>query len=71
MPEINIHDDYVLWLIYHQLVHQLGIVCSYMQETTSYGDEYENAYNKIKEIRDTHFPELEALLAECTKVKKG
>lgn len=70
MKEINIHDDYVLWLIYHQLTSQLGVICSYMQETTPYGDEYEKAFAKIKELREVHLPELEGLLQACVEASK-
>ena len=68
MKQINIHQDYTLWLIMNQLDAQLSIVCAYMQNTTPYGDEYEKAFDKISKVRK-ELAELENDRQECVEAR--
>lgn len=69
LKKIDIHQDYVLFQLFSLLRQQLGVVCSYMQKTTPYGEEYKKAFEKHKEISEA-LKELEDLLQDCVEARK-
>ena len=68
LKELDIHKDYTLWALLQNFKSELHIICSYMQNTTPYGTEYENAFQKSNEIYKS-IEELESLLQDCVEVR--
>ena len=68
MKELDIHDDYTLWLLMKQLGSQLNIICAYMQNTTPYGDAYERCFKTIQDLQKP-LDQLENDLQECVEAR--
>jgi len=65
---VDIHKDYVMFQLVSNLKSALNIVCTYMQETTPYGEEYQKAM-KIWEELSKMIKVYEGLLQDCIMVK--
>ena len=70
LEKINIHTDHSLWNMVALARDAVGNLCTYMQETTEYGDEYMAAYEQHKKLM-REINKYEHLLAQCAKHKKG
>ena len=68
MKTINIHEDYLMYLLVQEAKGQLHTLVSYMQETTPYGTAYQAAFDKYEKIRE-ELAEFEDLLQDCVEVK--
>lgn len=68
MKRVNIQQDYVMYQLIQLFREQLGVVCSYMQRTTPYGEEYQAAYIKYTKL-SKQINEFESLLQDCVEAK--
>ena len=70
LEEINIHTDGVLWHMFHLAKDAVGSLCTWMQDNTEYGPEYEAAFKQHNKLRK-ELDKYNDLLAQCAKHKKG
>lgn len=69
MNKIDIHKDYIMFCLMSQLTHQLHLICAYMQNTTPYGKEYQDAYRYIDNL-ESHLDTLSEKLQCCVERKE-
>lgn len=70
LKKVTYKDDYLMGSLLFNATVALSNVCSYMQNTTPYGDEYERAFNIYQEAR-AKIDELEDALCSCIEARKA
>lgn len=70
LEEINLHTDGVLWHMFHLAKDAVVSLCTWMQDNTEYGPEYEAAFKQHNKLRK-ELDKYNNLLAQCAKHKKG
>lgn len=68
--KIDIHKDYVMWQLMRNLYSTLHLVVSYMQDTTTYGKEYQDAF-RYAELLDNSLATFEEKLQACVERKEN
>ena len=68
LKKIDIHLDYVLFQMVSNLRSQISTICSYMQSTTPYGEEYLRAFAKCSDLLEV-VSEYEDALQACLEAR--
>lgn len=68
LKKVSIKKDYVLYCLLSNAGDALGVICSYMQENTPYGDEYIKAFNAYKKALKA-IAKFEDALAACSELE--
>ena len=68
LKKLSIQKDYILWSLLSNADNAVGVICSYMQENTPYGDEYVKAYNAYKKVQK-ELKNFESALAACGELE--
>lgn len=68
LKRIDIHADYVMFQLMVNARQALGVLSSYMQNTTPYGDAYKKCLETYHEIYAS-FEGLEDALQECIEAR--
>lgn len=69
MTKIDIHKDYVMYQLNTNLHHALTLIIAYMQDTTPYGKEYQDAY-RYSNLLLNHLETFEEKLQACVERKE-
>lgn len=70
LKKVTYKDDYLMGSLLFNAVVALGNICTYMQNTTPYGDEYERAFDLYQELRGK-LDEFEDALCSCIEARKA
>lgn len=70
LKKVSYYDDYLLGSLLFNATVALGNVCTYMQNTTPYGGEYERAFNIYQDLR-AKLDEFEDALQSCVEARKA
>ena len=68
--KVTYKDDYLLGSLLFNATIALGNVCTYMQNTTPYGEKYQRAFDIYQELR-AKLDEFEDALQSCVEARKA
>ena len=68
LKKLSIQKDYIMWSLISNAHGAIGVICSYMQDKTPYGEEYLKAFKAYKKVRK-ELDKLEDALATCTELE--
>lgn len=70
LKKVSYYDDYLMRSLLFNATVALGNVCTYMQNATPYGGEYERAFSIYQGLR-AKLDEFEDALQSCVEARKA
>ena len=68
LKKLDIKKDYIMWSLMSNAYGAIGVICSYMQDKTPYGEEYLKAFKAYKKVLK-ELDKFEDALATCAELE--